>query len=217
MGRKPSDLVAAGLVLTHSTVVGGDYFLIDDVSGPNPITKTISLDELQQAIGPAILSTAPSSLFSIISDSGNSATDNTLLSARQLLPGQLASNGNTVIASYVGTFANNSHTKKVQAYFGPLGNSGDTLIFDSTALGATGSGQWWLDVQIIRISTVTVKCIARLTTQTTGVSTDVEVSYTAIVGLTFTNGQYLSFYGQAGAGGADNDIVLHMAKALFAP
>lgn len=56
MGRKPSDLVADGLVLTHSSIVGSDYFVVNDVSGPT--TKTMTFSDLQQTMigaAPAVL------------------------------------------------------------------------------------------------------------------------------------------------------------------
>lgn len=153
----------------------------------------------------------PSLLAEHFADAGNVTTGETDLYTDTLTAGLLANNGDEVEANYAGVFvASATATREVKVYFG------GTVVFDSGALGITGTAlSWDVEVSIIRVSSSVVRCSTIMNQD--GATLTSQTAYKEVTGLTLANTQVLKITGQAaGVGAATNDIVAKFG-VVFTP
>lgn len=184
---------AASFVGINTGVTAPAYTL--DVNGTIRATALI-------VTGSTKLIGAVNVLFDHYADAGNTTTGETDLFSDTVAASQLANNGEKLYAHYSGTFVQSATaTRTMRVYFA------GTKIFDSGALTANvASAAWSIEVNIIRVSSSTVRC--DVTAVTDGVTVTSSVAYTSIGSLTLTNTQILKITGQAGStGAATNDIL----------
>lgn len=150
-------------------------------------------------------------LFDHFADAGNVGTGEDDLYSDTIPAGRLANNGDKLSASYGGTFVSSATaTRQVRAYFG------GTLIFDTGALSLSSSSSWTLYIDVIRVSSSVVRCMASLSTQ--GAALSAYTAYTEVTGLTLTNTQIMKITGEAaGVGAATNDIVAKLSSIHYVP
>lgn len=158
------------------------------------------------------LSGLPKSLFDHVADANNGTTVETDLYSDAIAAGQLATDGDKLIAQYqvVCTGAALA-SQDMRIYFA------GTKIYDSGALsiGAV-TDNFTFNVMIIRESSSVVRC-------NVFVSTDFATlfpysAYTRITGLTLSGTNVLKITGQAaGAGGASNQITAKDGYVQFTP
>lgn len=141
------------------------------------------------------------SAFEHFTDAPNITTGETDLYSDSIAAATLATNGDRLRAAYGGTaLLHATATRRIRAYFG------GTLIFDTGALTLAANTDWSLDVDVMRVSSSVVRCVARMNTSSAALVASAKV--TEVTGLTLANAQILKITGQAaGAGAATNDIV----------
>lgn len=135
------------------------------------------------------------SLFTHFVDAANGTTVETDLYSDTLLGGQLATNGNQIVAVYAGVFAGSATAlQQIKCYFG------GTQIFASGTLAVVSASSWQLDVTIVRVSTSVVRYSVILTTP--ALSTAVYETTGELTGLDLTATQVIKCTGQASSTGA---------------
>lgn len=140
-------------------------------------------------------------IFSYITDAGNSTTTETDLYSDSIPANALATSKDKIEARYAGEFVSSgTATRQLKCYFG------GTAIFDTGALSISLSADWDMEVLIIRVSASVVRYSVKL--NTTGASSTVYANVGELTGLTLSNANILKITGQAGGvGAASNDIV----------
>ena len=185
-------LQAAGAVTTYTltlpAAVGstGQYLAATDNAGTLGWTT------------PAAAKVTP--LFDYYSDVGNSGTSETDLYSSTLAAGELANNGDKLVIWYgINLPSASGATVNIRMYFG------GSAIFGTGALTKLGAG--WMDirVEIIRVSSTAIRYTAFF--QNTGYGSVPLVGGAELAGLTLSSTNVIKITGQAGAGGASNDIV----------
>lgn len=150
-------------------------------------------------------------LFDHYADVGNVGTGEDDLYSDTIAAGQLAANGDKIVAQYALAFVSSATaTRRVRAYFG------GTSVFDSGALtfGSTGASDVWLT--IIRESASVVRCIAEFVA--TGLTLQPIAIYTRVTGLTLANTQVLKVTGEAaGVGAATDDVLCKLGYVEYKP
>lgn len=119
--------------------------------------------------------------------------------------GQLATNGEKLIAEYSGNFVTvGTELTQLKVYFA------GTAIWDSTGIApATGTSSWRVFVEIIRVSATVVRCTVSL--NTTGASGFVYCTYTELTGLTLSGTNILKITGtSSGVDSGSGDIIGRM-------
>lgn len=147
------------------------------------------------------------SLFDHFASVGNIGLGEDELYSDTIAAGQLANNGEKLMAEYGGTFVTSggTATRELKIYFE------GTSIFATGALLITGATAWTVYVTVIRVSSSVVRTMVSLTTQ--GASLAAYTSYTEVTGLTLANTQVLKITGEAaGVGAATDDIIAKMAS-----
>lgn len=166
----------------------------------------------KNAVYDKIQTIASDVLFDHFADANNVDTTETDLYSDTLAAGQLANNGEKVIAQYGGSLSGDAtSTQRIRAYFG------GTLIFDTGALGIGVTTSFWdLYISIIRESSSVVRCSASLTTSFAALSA--YDAFTRITGLTLANTQIVKVTGTAaGATGASNQVAALAGYVEFKP
>jgi hypothetical protein len=140
-------------------------------------------------------------IFDHFVDAGNSTTTETDLYSDSIPASALNTNGDKLRAIYAGTLVSSATaTREIKIYFG------GTVIFDTGAVTLGVSGDFVINVEIIRDSSTSVRCA--VWANLTGPSTGSYANYATVTGLTLTNAQTLKITGQAaGVGAATNDLV----------
>lgn len=166
-------------------------------------STTYQLD--QQSSVKAGLSSASAkvggTIFSYITDAGNSTTVETDLYSDSILASTLGTNKDKIEARYAGEMVNSATaTRQLRVYFG------GTVIFDTGALSLSASSDWDLEVLIIRVSSTVVRYTCKL--NLTGASLSAYCNVGELTGLTLSNANILKITGQAaGVGAATSDVV----------
>jgi hypothetical protein len=145
-------------------------------------------------------------LFDHYADVGNSGTSETDLYGDTIAANTLAADGDKLKAFYAGiTVASATATRQIRAYFA------GTLIYDSGALSFGSSGDWLVEINIIRSSSTSVRCVVSFST--TGATISAYTNVIVLTGLTLSATNILKITGQAaGVGAATNDIVAQLGS-----
>lgn len=141
-------------------------------------------------------------------DSGNTTTVETTLRSYTAPGGALAVTGDGLRYKETISIANTVATKQIKVKFGPSGS--ETLIFDSGALAGSVASAATVDIDIIRVSSSIVACTVSAT-----LAAAMSPTYTSVTGLTLANAQSLIITGQAGVGGATNDLIARHGRVEF--
>lgn len=166
----------------------------------------------KNAIYDKIETIASDVLFDHYTDAGNVGTGEDDLYSDTIAAGQLAIDGQKIVATYQGIFSGAAaSTQDLRVYFG------GTLIYDSGALSiGVATDSWTAYVTIIRESSSVVRCAV-------SISTDFATlfpysKYTRITGLTLASTQILKITGEAaGVGAANDQIVSKLGYIQFVP
>jgi hypothetical protein len=145
-------------------------------------------------------------------DAGNSGTSETDLYSYTTEAGLLSNNGETITATYGGSFVDSggTATRQLKLYFG------GTAIADFGALTISGAASWTMRCSLIRVSSTVVRYEASLTSG--GITTVIPPAVGELTGLTLSNTNILKITGTAsGAGAATNDIVAKMGAVYYWP
>lgn len=129
-----------------------------------------------------------------------------------LAAGQLSANGQKILVSYGGNFVTGgTELTQLKVYFG------GTAIWDSTGVApTTGTTSWGVSVEIIRVSSTTIRYNVRL--NTTGASGYVYNKVDQLAGLTLSNTNILKITGtSSGVGSGSGDIIGKMGYVEFKP
>lgn len=148
-------------------------------------------------------------IFDHFADVGNGTTVETDLYTDTLPQSTLGTNGDKITAEYGLIFANTTATKDVRVYFG------GTKIFDAGALAGSLAVGMQVNVFIIRDGSTSIRYT--VTAQDTGESTTSFATVGKLTGLTLSNTNILKITGQAGTGGANNDIVAQNGSGQWTP
>ncbi len=155
----------------------------------------------------APLGSGLTNLFNSFADVDNVDATETNLISNTLAAGTLGANGDKILAYYAGKIIPdpmNADTLKV--YFG------GTVIFNSDDLGAISVTDWFILVEIIRVSASIVRCVVNVL-MTPPASIGTQVKYTEVTGLTLANTQILKLTGQeTGANVASNHITVKQSN-----
>lgn len=130
---------------------------------------------------------------------GNVGVAETDLHSKTLEANVLGEDGDTIEATFAGTFANNANNKTWKVYFGGTQLAG-------AASTAYSNQAWVIYVTIIRVSSTTVKCIIHHEVQSNIVNSI--VTYVSVGALSFTGTLILKVTGQSAVG--SNDVVQEM-------
>ena len=148
-------------------------------------------------------------LFYHAVDALNNTTSETDLYSDNLIAGQLAKDGDSIIAMYGGGFTGSAtSTRRVRVYFG------GSVLIDTNALSITLASEWRVSVLIVRKNSGAIRASAVFTTE---VGSQVNVVATVEVGaLTLTSSQILKITGQAaGAGAETGDIFASVSTVQY--
>lgn len=205
------DILAQGDLRLQDTT-GGEYTAIQ--AAGTVTTYTITLPAAVGSTGQYLAATdnagtlgwtTPATdkvkpLFDLYTDAGNSGTTETDLYSSTLAAGELANNGDKLVIWYgINLPSASGATVNIRMYFG------GSAIFGTGALTKLAAG--WMDirVEIVRVSSTTIRYTAFF--QNTGYGSVPLVGGAELAGLTLSNTNVIKITGQAGAGGANNDIV----------
>lgn len=132
-------------------------------------------------------------------DANNSGTGETDLYSYTTKASTLKRNGEKITAKYAGTFNDVTATEQIKVLFA------GTTIFDSGAITTLSTGQWTVDVTIIRTGSTTCRASVSMYTPTATIM--LYSAQTDMTGLTLSNTNILKVTGTAGGGGGgSNDI-----------
>lgn len=152
-------------------------------------------------------------IFDHYADAGNTHTDGTEddLYSDTTPASVLASNGDKLSAWYAGSFVSSgTATRRIKVYFG------GTAIFDTGALTLSLSAAWTCYVDIVRVSSTTIRYAVSMTTEGAALA-----AYTAagqLAGLTLSNTNILKIIGAAaGIGAAANDVLAQAGAVEWKP
>ena len=148
-------------------------------------------------------------LFTHFADANNTSTTETDLYSDTIAAGQLAANGNQLVAVYAGVYAGSATaTSQIKCYFA------GTQIFASGALSITAANEWQMDVTIVRVSTSVVRYTVILTTP--ALSTADYQNVGELTGLDLTTTAILKITGQSsGTGAGSNQITAKLGIIDF--
>lgn len=138
-------------------------------------------------------------LAAFYTDAGNTTTSETDLYSYTLSSGVLTTNGNTITGKFGGSYASAASTRRLRLYFA------GTAIFDTGALTITGAATWGVEFMITRASGTAVRYV--VTSINTGLTTQGYISSSELSSINLASSNILKITGQAGSGGANNDIV----------
>lgn len=140
-------------------------------------------------------------VFDHFVNANNVTTGETDLYSDTLSAGQLANNGEKIVAQYGGTFVGDAtSTQRLKLYFG------GTLIFDTGALGiGVTTANWDIGVTVIRVSSSVVRTSVCLTSSFA--TLNAYDQYTEVTGLTLANTQILKITGTAAGVTAASDQI----------
>lgn len=150
--------------------------------------------------------------FDHFADVGNVSTGEDDLYSDTILAGQLATDGDKLVARYGGTTAAHATaTRQIRVYFG------GTLIYDSTAQVTASADNWDIHVLVERESSSVVRCTVSFT-DALNTAAFPGSKYTRVTGLTLSNTQVLKVTGEAAAAGAaTDDIIAKLGYVEFKP
>ena len=176
------------------------------VSGTN--IKTLYSNSL---LGSGDLKISPRVIFTYFTNAGNGTTVETDLYSSTLSAGLLATDGDSILGRYGGTFAiSATATRQVKLYFG------GTTIFDSGTLNSTVAYDFDLNIQIIRVSSTVIRYI--LTFNAGNFFLYPRVLTGELTGLTLSNTNIMKITGTAaGVGAATNDIIAKLGTVIYQP
>ena len=143
-------------------------------------------------------------------NAANSGTAETDLYSTTLEANILGANGDKLVVRYgIDLPSPSGATVNIKMYFG------GSAIFGTGALTKLSAG--WMDVhvEIIRVSSTTIRYTAFF--QNTGYGSVPLVGGAELAGLTLSNTNVIKITGQAGAGGASNDIVAKCGSIKWYP
>lgn len=136
---------------------------------------------------------------------GNVGTGEDTLKTVLLPGGTLDVNGRNIFITSAGTLGNTINNKRIRLKFGA------TTIFDTGALAITVSADWTLTSEIIRTGAATQKCITKLTTNSSVLTSTCKYSTAA---ETLSGDVNIVLTGEATA---NNDVVVEMINLRFEP
>jgi hypothetical protein len=151
----------------------------------------------------------PHTLFDHFADVGSGTTVETTLYTDTIAAGQLSVNGQQIEFAYSGKYAS-AVTKDIRLKFA------GTTLFDSGALTIT-TGSWSVEGVVQRVSATVVRWLVRYNSDSSTAADRSVTKQGETTGLTLANTAVLAVTGQAGASGANNDIVAQRGKVKFAP
>lgn len=140
------------------------------------------------------------------STTGSTGTAETDLHSYTITGNTLWKNGQDIEFKFAGQFAATVANKDIRVYYSGVS------IFDTGSV-AFNSGDWEVEGVIMRNTPTSVRCSVKFNTSNATLSS--YSKYTSITGLTLTSNGTLKATGQAGVGGADNDIICTMSKVIF--
>lgn len=151
----------------------------------------------------------PHTLFDHFADVGSATTTETTLETDTIAAAQLSVNGQSIEFAYSGKYAS-AVTKDIRLKF-----AGTTLL-DTGALTIT-TGSWGVKGVIQRVSATVIRWEATYTSDSSTAADRSVFKQGEVTGLTLANTAVIAVTGQAGTGGANNDIVAQRGKVKFAP
>lgn len=165
------------------------------------VTEDAAYDKIQSM-------TAPTNLWDIYADAGNTGTSDTILHLGTIAANTFTANGNKLTAEYALVFVSSATaTRQITIYY--EGN----LIFDSGALSVAVLSDCSIEILMIRESSSAARFAVKAQT-----SIAIPPQYTRLTGLDFTSTNDLQINGMAsGVGASSGDIILKMAVAEFKP
>lgn len=189
---------------TGGTSAGGLTFG-SDVQLYRSAANVLSLDDtlaLKAGSSSGTIAKVGGTIFDHYADVSNGTTVETDLYSDTIPASTLTSNGDKLIAEYVGTSASNGNTKTIKVYFGGTSIASFTI--------PTGSiDPWKVTVTIIRDSSTSVRAMVQEL-----VTTFTNLSYATVTGLTLTNTNILKI---TGTGGASSDITATLGTVIYQP
>ncbi len=160
----------------------------------------------------------PVSLFNLYADISTTSTGGSFddLQSVTIAAGQLASNGDRLVARWVGSgVAHATATRQVRAVFG------GTTIADTTAYVTAYGGIYVWDIEIVRVSSSVVRASINGNNPTYSALSALPFAgagYTEVTGLTLANTQVLKITAAAtGAGAASGDITGRSLNVTYFP
>jgi hypothetical protein len=149
------------------------------------------------------------SIFQKISSVGTpNNTTETDLFTDTLVANTLAVNGDSINATYGFTLTNNAPTKRIRLYFA------GTVIYDTGVLTSNASGSVSIQVQIMRITSTSVRyMVIAGSSGTTTLPNSSSVG--ELTGLTLSSTNIIKVSGQIGGTPSTNDITAIMSKIAF--
>lgn len=144
-------------------------------------------------------------LYQSLSQLTSAGTSETDLHSFTVVANTLDDQGQTLHFRSSGQFLASAFTKRVRAYFG------GTLIYDTGALGITGSTDWVLEGEIMRLNSSSQKCSVTFISSSATLSASAKYTNTAI---STGSSAILKTTGTEGATGG-NDIVEEYFKVNY--
>ena len=166
----------------------------------------------------ARIAKTPISLFNLYANISTTSTGGSFddLQSVTIAAGQLASNGDRILARWVGQLVGHATaTRQVRLLFG------GTTIADSTAYVTGYGGIYVWDIEIVRVSSSVVRTSLNGNNPAVSAVSALPVAggaYTEVTGLTLANSQVLKFVAAAtGTGAAAGDITGRSLNVTYYP
>ena len=167
----------------------------------------------------ARIAKTPISLFNLYANISTTSTDGTFddLQSVTIAAGQLASNGDRLVARWVGQgVAHATATRQVRLLFG------GTTVLDTTAyVTNSGTPNWVWDTEVVRVSSSVVRVSVSGANPAYTALSPLPFSgsvYAEITGLTLSNTQVLKITAAAtGVGAASGDITGRSLNVTYFP
>ena len=166
----------------------------------------------------ARIAKTPISLFNLYANISTTSTGGSFddLQSVTIAAGQLASNGDRILARWVGQLVGHATaTRQVRLLFG------GTTIADSTAYVTGYGGIYVWDIEIVRVSSSVVRTSLNGNNPAVSAVSALPVAggaYTEVTGLTLANTQVLKFVAAAtGTGAASGDITGRSLTVSYFP
>jgi hypothetical protein len=140
-------------------------------------------------------------LFDDYADATSVTNTLTVLYTHTLAAGQLAANGDKLIARYALSLAGTAFTKQVRILFAGADIAGTATITNASAATA------FVDLLVVRESSSVIRCFSTVTVS--GVANAaplVDQTYTRLPSLTLSGTNTLVLYGQGNTGSNNGDI-----------
>lgn len=151
------------------------------------------------------------SIADFIADAGNTGSTETDLYTYTTKASTLAATGEKLKARFSGNVIGSATASRtIIVYFA------GTVIFTSGAITVSSTGNFDINVSIIRTGSTTARAVVNATVD--GVSLTSPITETDLTGLTFTNTNILKITGtSSGTGSATNDIVAKLGDIFWWP